>query len=125
MKSTVWIVLCLCVVLSAGAVLAEDASKAAPGNYKIKMENDRVRVYDVTIKAGEKVPSHSHPDHMAYAVGDCKLQMTDAAGKTQDAEIKAGGVVWMDAVTHSAVNTGKTDCNVVVIELKEPKAAKH
>ena len=123
MKTT--IAVCLFVfAVCAVSVFAQEPSKAAPGIYKTIFENDRVRVHEVTIKAGEKVPSHSHPDHFAYAKGDCKLTMTNADGKVVEAALKSGEVAWIAAVTHSAVNSGSTDCHVLVVDVKEPTATK-
>lgn len=38
----------------------QDAVIAAPGNHKILMENDKVRVLEVTLAPGEKEPVHHH-----------------------------------------------------------------
>lgn len=37
-----------------------DAVAAAPGNHRVLLENDRVRVLDVTIAPGETEPVHAH-----------------------------------------------------------------
>ena len=44
-----------------GVSRAQDPVKVAPGIYKVILENDHVRVLEVTLKPGEKVPMHSHP----------------------------------------------------------------
>ncbi len=37
-----------------------DAVVAAPGNHRVVLENDRVRVLDVTVVPGEREPVHAH-----------------------------------------------------------------
>jgi hypothetical protein len=37
-----------------------DAVAAAPNNHKVLLENERVRVLEVTIRPGEKEPVHAH-----------------------------------------------------------------
>ncbi len=37
------------------AAQAQDPVKVAPGNYKVTLDNSRVRVLDIHIKPGEKV----------------------------------------------------------------------
>jgi hypothetical protein len=38
----------------------KDAVAAAPGNHKVLLENDKVRVLDVTVAPGEVEPVHAH-----------------------------------------------------------------
>ena len=37
-----------------------DAVAAAPGNHRVVLENDRVRVLDVTVAPGTREPLHAH-----------------------------------------------------------------
>jgi quercetin dioxygenase-like cupin family protein len=96
-----------------------DALHAAPNVTRLILENDRVRVFDVRFKPGEKAAMHTHPDHMMYIFNDGKLRLTPAKGKTQDFDLKAGQAIWMDATTHTAENLGKTDLHFLAVELKE------
>ena len=96
-----------------------DALQAASNVYKLKMETDRVRVFDARFKPGEKAAMHSHPDHIVYILNDGKLKLTPLKGKTQELDLKAGQAIWMDATSHTAENLGKTDVHLLVVELKE------
>ncbi len=101
--------------------VAADPLEVAPDMYKLKFENDRVRVMEVTFQPGEKIAEHSHPDHFAYVVEGGKIQISHPDGSTMDAELKVGDVVWINAETHWAVNTGDTVVRLLITELKEPK----
>jgi|SRR3972149_5191829 len=100
---------------------AQDPTKVAPDNYKQLFENDRVRVQHVYVKVDAKIPTHSHPDHLAYALSSCTISITGPDGKPETASVKEGDVIWFDAVTHSAHNVGTTECHLLVVELKEPR----
>jgi quercetin dioxygenase-like cupin family protein len=127
MRNTKPILLILLIALvavnfTAGTILAQDPLKVAPTMYKLVTENARVRVMEVTFKPGEQIATHSHPDHLAYFLSGGTLKIT-ANGKTNEVIGKAGDPVWIPAETHSAVNTGKTEVKVLVLELKEPAPA--
>jgi quercetin dioxygenase-like cupin family protein len=55
-------------VLTARMSFAAEPLEAAPEMYKLKYENDRVRVMEVTFQPGEKIAEHTHPDHFVYVV---------------------------------------------------------
>ena len=93
------------------SMMAQEPAKAAPNIYKTIFENDRVRVEPkVSAKPGDKIATHSHPDHFAYAMTACTLRITPEGGKAETVETKPGQVLWLNAVTHSAENPGKTEC---------------
>jgi beta-alanine degradation protein BauB len=120
MKTTVRILLCALLLTFTPTVFAQDdPTVVAPTIYKKIFENDQVRVLEINFKPGEKIASHSHPAHVAYIVNGGKIQITDSTGKPMESEAKPGDVLWFDPVTHSAVNTGKTDMKIVVVELKK------
>jgi quercetin dioxygenase-like cupin family protein len=96
-----------------------DALHGASNVYTFVMENDRVRVLDARFKPGEKAAMHLHPDHVVHVLNDGKLKLTPLKGKIQEIPLKAGQTIWMDATTHAAENTGKTDVHLLVVELKK------
>jgi len=116
-KHVLLVVACVC----AGAVFAQDMVKVAPNNSKVLVDNDRVRVVEVTVKPGEKLPMHSHPPYIAYFVTAAKIKTTTADGKVTEIEHKAGDAVWSEPVTHANENIGTTTSKVVVTELKSGK----
>jgi quercetin dioxygenase-like cupin family protein len=106
------------------AEAVQDPVKVSPELYKVILDNERLRVLDITLKPGAKSPMHSHPDFVVYALSDGKAKFTFKDGKTQDIELKNGQCVWNDAMSHAAENTGQADLHVLNIELKEPKPMK-
>lgn len=102
----------------AGTGRAQNPVDVAPTMYTVVFENDRVRVMEFVIKAGEKIGTHSHPDHFAYVVNAGKIKISKPDGSSGTLELKAGTVLWIDAETHRGENVGKTTIKLVITELK-------
>jgi quercetin dioxygenase-like cupin family protein len=97
----------------------DDAVKVAPDSYKVLIENDQVRVLEVRIKQGAKSEMHSHPRSVAICLNDQRLKFTFPNGKSEDADLKRGQAVWLDALSHAVENIGTEDVSSVVVELKK------
>ncbi len=118
--------LLMAAVLSGPARAAGSMDPLAVGGdvYKKVFENDKVRVMEVTFAPGTKIGMHTHPDHFAYVLTGGKLRITNDAGKTMDADLTEGQVMWIDAESHKAENPGTTTVKVLVTELKGHKTKK-
>ena len=95
-----------------------DPAKVASGSYKVVLENEHVRLLEVRGKAGTKIPIHSHPAYVAYAVNDMKAEFVDSTGKTQQVDEKAGETIWKEPESHG-VTIQSNNARVLVIELKQ------
>ena len=82
------------------------------------MENDRVRVVDTLFKPDDKAPMHNHPDDVVYVLKGGKLKIT-TSGKANMFDLKTGKAIFFKAQSHEVENTGKTDVDLIVVELKE------
>ena len=104
-----------------GAVPAQDPAKVAPATHKVVLENDQVRVLDIHVPARGRALMHTHPSgYVEVAMTDCRMKFTFPGGRTSEATLHAGDVVWSDPVTHSAENLGASECHVLNVE---PKSA--
>jgi quercetin dioxygenase-like cupin family protein len=99
--------------------MEQDAVQVAPQQYKVLLENDRVRVVEYQSKPGEKAGMHAHPASVAYFFSPAQFKFTLPDGKTAEAEVKAGQVIWQEPVTHTTENVGTTNAHALVIELKK------
>ncbi|MCI0443136.1 antibiotic biosynthesis monooxygenase [bacterium] len=95
-----------------------DPATKYPGNYKVLLENDRVRVLDFVLRKGDTEDFHMHPAHVAYILQGFKIRFTFPDGKTAIREAKAGEVLFSEAVVHSPLNIGDTDAHGILIEMK-------
>jgi quercetin dioxygenase-like cupin family protein len=96
-----------------------DPADVATDVYKLVMDNDRVRVFDVRFKPGQKTVMHGHPDHVVYVLADYTLNLMLPDGNSQEVPLKTGQAFWMSAGPHAAQNIGKTEGHALVIELKD------
>lgn len=117
LKIVLLVVVALCV--GARPLLAQDMAKVASKNVKVVLDNDKVRVFDVQVKVGEKLPMHSHPSNIVIPMSSGKVKTTLSDGTVKDIEFKAGEPRWSEPVTHS--NEAVTDNHVMVIEIKDQK----
>ena len=84
----------------------------------LKLENDRVRVLEATLKPGDKEQVHSHPAYVIYVIEGGKVRTHGIDGTAVEAEFKTGDVIYRDPVTHWAENIGKTTIRLELVELK-------
>ncbi len=96
-----------------------DPTRVAADVYKLILENDRVRVFDVRFTPGQRAEMHGHPDHVIYVISDYTLNLMMPDGTSQEVPLKAGQAFWMKAGPHAAENIGKTEGHALVVELKE------
>jgi quercetin dioxygenase-like cupin family protein len=82
------------------------------------MENDRVRVFDVTFKVSDKAAMHHHPDHVVYVLEGGKMKLT-SEGKTDILDLLDGDVIFLNAQSHEAENVGQSTLEFLVVELKK------
>jgi beta-alanine degradation protein BauB len=113
------ILLCVCaLILFAVAAMAQDPVPLYPANYKVLLENERVRVLDFQLKKGAKEDFHAHPAAVTYVLTPFKVRFTFPDGSTRIREAKAGDVFSGDALTHASENIGDTDAHGLLIEMK-------
>ncbi len=97
---------------------AMDPTTIASNVYKLLNENERVRVLEVVFPPGASAEMHHHPEHVVYVLKGGHLKLT-SEGKTQELDLKQGEVVFLKEQNHEAVNTGNTEVDLLVVELKK------
>jgi hypothetical protein len=110
-------------LLASTVAIAQNAPptyQADPSVYKVIFEDQNFRVIAATWKAGATDKPHSHPvPSVVYSVTDCAFKLTSADGKTVNLNPKAGTVTAAPiTASHTATNTGPTDCQAVFVERK-------
>jgi quercetin dioxygenase-like cupin family protein len=106
-----------------GPSAAQDAVKAAPRNYRVAFENEKVRVLEYVSKPGVGLCGqgrHFHPAHLTVALTDAKAKVTLDDGKVIIAEDKAGDMFWAPAGVHTVENVGPNVVRAYMVETKDP-----
>jgi hypothetical protein len=107
---------------SAPAVHAQDPVKTEPRSYKLRFENDKVRIIEYVSRLGRGVcgaGKHYHPDHVTVTLTPAKVKETAEDGKERVVDIPAGTAFWQPAATHSAELIGGSGARVLMVEIKD------
>ena len=96
-----------------------DFPASSPGNTKVLLENEYVRVIEYTLKPGEKDNTHTHPPKTSYVVSGGLLRIYPENGEPFDAEGISGTVEWGGKVgKHYVENIGKSTVKILLTEVK-------
>ena len=87
--------------LSTHAQSSKDAVAVDPTPHHVIMENDRVRVFEVLAKPGDKSPMHTHPPLVAVSLTKARLRVTTPDGKSSIFDLNPAQALWMENVQHS------------------------
>lgn len=109
------------VALQPRAASADRDAQTAPAQYAIALENDRVRVRDVTFPPGVRdtgMHTHEFP-HVGVILTAGSLTFTEPGKPTETTRFDVGSVGFREAhVTHQVANPGTTPMRVIEVELK-------
>jgi hypothetical protein len=89
--------------------LAGHILKVAPKSAKVVFENDVVRVIEITMRRGQRIPMHSHNKGLSYSLNEGKIRSTGVDGKPRVFSVRKGEVSWSDedgVETHAVENLG-------------------
>ena len=89
--------------------MARHILKAAPKAAKVVFENDVVRVIEITMRKGQRIPMHSHNKGLSYSLNEGRVRSTNEKGKSGVFNIRKGEVSWSSkdgAETHAVENLG-------------------
>ena len=86
--------------------------------YHVVLENAQVRVLRYQDQPGQRTHPHHHPEFVLYALSSFKRRLEFPDGTTKERAFEPGDVIWMPEQTHTGVNTGSTDTDVVLVEIK-------
>ena len=98
-------------------ILPEEVS---PDVYKVLLENEEVKVTEVTFKPGQGDEMHQHGVMSIYGITGGKLQNTSPDGTVREMEVADGFVGHRNTVTtHQMKNIGDTTVKVILVEHKK------
>ena len=98
-------------------ILPEEVS---PDVYKVLLENEEVKVTEVTFKPGQGDEMHQHGVMSIYGITGGKLQNISPDGTVREMEVADGFVGHRNSVTtHQMKNIGDTTVKVILVEHKK------
>jgi len=86
---------------------------------KLVFENERVKIWEFTLRPGESIEAHKHDhDYFFYPLEGGTLEVTRATGVTR-ATLEAGKVYYRSGGdTHAAKNVDDHRYHEILVELK-------
>ena len=94
--------------------------RSAAAQYKLELDNDRVRSWRLQLGPGENAGTITQkaPCVRFVFLGE-RIMETDAKGKAKELAVRAGDYAWMpDSASRTVTNAGNTPLEIVEIELK-------
>ena len=103
-----------------------DALVAAPAHHTLLLENERVRVLETRIPAGETTAVHTHRwPNVQYVVSSPDFIRRDGEGavlldtRLSRPTAQSPATLWSEPLPpHSIEDVGETDLRVIMVELK-------
>lgn len=87
-------------------------------HYKLLIENQYVRVYDIKIPSDTKEPQHTHKDRVVVCLSGATLKHVMPDGREESSTLHTGEVAWRKGGTHVGQNLGTTDLWAIAVEPK-------
>ena len=109
----------LLVLLASTSTRAQDPAVVNAKTIHVKLENDRVRILEATLKPGDKEQMHSHPAYVIHVVSGGKVRNHAVDGTTSETTFVTGDTIYREPLTHWAENIGTTTIRFVLVELKK------
>ncbi|NND15681.1 MAG: hypothetical protein HKN89_05105 [Eudoraea sp.] len=93
------------------------------GKDYIQMFSDTlgVQMYLMTMKPGDSVGLHVHPDHTVYVLEGGKLMLYLDGTETMEMELPTGAGFVSGPLTDAATNIGDTEIQLIISEIYRPR----
>jgi len=96
-----------------------DGLSSSPGNFKLLLENDYVRVLQYTLPPGALDHWHTHPPRVGYVLSGAKIRVTKADGSHEDYDEKTGEGYWGEfSPLHETLNIDTKPYIALLVEVK-------
>jgi quercetin dioxygenase-like cupin family protein len=102
-----------------GYELASDASQVDTLHSSLLLDNEFVRVIEVSLPAGASQPMHDGINRLVYSLSDYTITYTSGNMRSNEVQTAAGTAHWHNADEHAVENTGETDAHWVIFEFKK------
>lgn len=113
-------------VLPAATLKAQDPVAVNPGNFKVEIDNSRVRALRMKLGPHETAARHQHPASVVVYLTDSHERISGAGGASQEVSHRAGEVAYGEPTVHTVENISDQPLAAIVVELKaganQPKA---
>src|SRR3954454_20662631 len=82
-------------------------------HYKVRLENQWARVYDIFIPRKSNEPQHTHRDRIVVCLSGAELTHLFPDGRTELSTLRTGEIVWRKGSTHIGQNHSPDDFHAI------------
>lgn len=80
-----------------------------------------VKMYEITLKPGDTVALHNHPDHSMYVIQGGKLSIAVEGAEAKEFDLKAGMGMMTGPENHTGKNIGNTTVKLLLHDIYRPR----
>lgn len=102
-------------LLTAGISRAQEGAEAA----KTLLQNERVKVMELSFKPGAKTSTVSQPNRFLYALTDGALVFSPPGKIPYELSFKAGEAIWLPSQQMATENDSGKEVRALVVEFKD------
>lgn len=84
---------------------------------KVLADTLNVRMYELTVKPGDSLGLHSHPDHLVYILAGGKAAISFNGGAVQEMEFTPGMGFVSGPVSDAGKNIGSTTIKMLIADI--------
>lgn len=113
-----------CLLICAGLVIlvfpgaAQNAGARAPDGAKL-LENEQIKVRELQLKPGARLPVQSFPNTFVYALTDGALVFMPPGRTGYELTFKAGEALWLSAQQAAMANETGHEIRALLVEIKQ------
>jgi len=96
----------------------DDIVQISPDVHRVVFENETIRMLEVSVKPGTKVPMHTNPQNINYILQGGTLRLISPDGSVVDLQVAEQQVIPAPVGRHAVENIGQTEVRTLCIELK-------
>ncbi|HUF09444.1 MAG TPA: hypothetical protein VMO47_09000, partial [Rhodothermales bacterium] len=95
------------------------AAETSPDVYSVLLEDERVRILEMKLPAGQSDNEHVHTAEAVYFLSGGRARIHLPNGEVIEAEVPDGGFLSNPMWQHRVENVGESEVHAVIVELKE------
>jgi len=96
-----------------------DLAEEMPDDADVVLENEAVKVINVTLDGGQEVPMHQGVKRLVYSLKDYSLRFNTPNDEAEKQDFEAGDVHWHEGGAHAIENTGDETAEFLLIKFKK------
>jgi hypothetical protein len=103
-----------------GGAHAQEPKAPAADGAKIVLDNERVRVSEITVKPGAKMRIGSAPEQFLYALTEATLAFLPPGKAGYEVMLNVGEASLLPTSLPEAENVGEKELRAIIVEMKQP-----